>query len=730
MTKRTSARSWKAARSRKATRPSRPARPSRTAPLLRVGLIAGVAAATVAFPLAAIGGLGALAAAGYLESLPSQLTFAPPAQVSYVYAADGKTLIAQFYEEYRRYTPYSQISPYVVQALVSSEDQRFYDHHGVDLRGIVRAFVANQRSGSVAQGGSTLTMQYVRNIQRDTAQTPQQVRDATEQTTARKLKEMRLAVAVERQLTKQQILERYLNVAYFGHRAYGIYAAAEVYFSKRPDALTLAEGATLAGLVKAPSAYDPASDRDAASQRRNYVIDRMVEMHYVTPAQAVAAQRQPIRLRLTDPPNDCISVSSAHNDWGFFCDIFKNWWRGQPAFGATPEQREENLRRGGYTIVTTLDPGLQRIALDQVSHHERLGSSYAHGVVAIEPGTGMIKAAAVNRRYSFDQRHNGPHTGYGSQIPSTYPNTVNPLLGGGDMPGYQAGSTFKIFTLLAALDLGLPLNTRLMAPYQFRSIYLAGGGNPAGCGVYWCPHNASKSMTGVQTLWSGFGKSVNTFFVRLEQLVGAQRAVQMAERLGLTWHTPVDQLMARPEHAGGWGSFTLGVADTTPLEMANAYATLAADGRYCEPWPVRSIVSADGTAVDASPNCHQALRPEVARAAVDAARCVTGYGAARGSCGGWSTASGVYASVGRPVAGKTGTTDDTRSAWFVGITPTLAAASFIADPDNTFHVAGDGSSWKPTSTVAGLLRLGLAGTAVRYFTPPDRRTAYGNLRAG
>ncbi|MGE5829464.1 MAG: transglycosylase domain-containing protein [Micromonosporaceae bacterium] len=708
----------------------KPARSSRLTPVVRAGLIAGVAAATVAFPLAAICGLGALAVAGYIESLPSQLTFPPPAQVSYLYAADGKTLITQFYEEYRRYTPYNQISPHVVQAIVSSEDQRFYDHHGVDLRGIVRAFVANQRAGAVSQGASTLTMQYVRNVQRDAAQSPQQVRDATEQTPVRKLKEMRLAVAVERQLTKEQILERYLNVAYFGHRAYGIYAAAEVYFSKRPNTLTLAEAATLAGLVKAPSAYDPATDKYAARQRRDYVIDRMVEMHYVTPAQAAVAQRQPIRLRLTNPPNDCISVNPAHNDWGFFCDIFKNWWRGQEAFGATPEQREENLRRGGYTIVSTLDPRLQRIARTQVTRHERVGSSYAHGVVAIEPGTGMIKAAAVNRRYSLDQRHNGPNTVHGAQVPSTYPNTVNPLLGGGDMPGYQAGSTFKIFTLLAALDLGVPLNARLMAPYQFRSIYLAGEGDPTSCGIHWCPHNASKSMTGVQTLWSGFGKSVNTFFVRLEEIVGAQRAVQMAERLGLTWHTPIDRLMAQPEHAGGWGAFTLGVADTTPLEMANAYATIAADGRYCEPWPVRSMVSAAGATVDATPNCHQALRPQVARAAVDAARCVTGYGAALGSCGGWSTASGVYGAVGRPVAGKTGTTDDTRAAWFIGITPTLAAASFIADPDNIFHVAGDRSSWKPTSTVAGLLRLGLAGTPVRYFTPPDRNTAYGNSFLG
>jgi len=705
--------------------------PSRLTPLLRAGLIAGVTSAVVAFPLVAIGGLGVLAGADYVESLPSQLKFVPPAQVSYVYAADGKTLITQFYEEYRKYTPITEISPHVVKAIVASEDQRFYEHHGVDVKGIARAFVANQRAGEVSQGASTLTMQYVRNVQRDAAQSPQEVREATEQTNARKLKEMRLAVSVERELSKEQILERYLNVAYFGHRAYGIYAAAEVYFSKRPNQLTLAEAATLAGLVKAPSAYDPARNRAAALERRNYVIDRMVEMKYVTPKVAAATQKQQIKLKLTDPPNDCVSVNRDHNDWGYFCDILKNWWRSQPAFGKTPLQREENLRRGGYTIITTLDPKLQKIAMNEVTSKESIGSSYALGVVAIEPGTGAVRAAAVNRKYSLNQKNNGPHSDSSLRgvVKSNYPNTVNPLLGGGDLPGYQAGSTFKFFTLVTALDMGLPLNTKLMAPNTLRSIYLTGPNDPSRCGgEHWCPHNASKAMTGVQTLWSGFGKSVNTFFVRLEQIVGAERVVRMAERLGLTWHTDVDQRMASPEHANGWGAFTLGVADTTPLELANAYATIAADGKFCAWTPIRAIANSDGqrlTNLD-QPQCHQALRPQVARAAVDAARCVTGYGAAMGGCGGWSTAPGVYRSVGRPIAGKTGTTDDTRAAWFVGITPGLAAASFIADPDNTFHYAGDGNSWKPIQTVSGVLRRGLEGTPVLYFTPPDRKTAYGN----
>jgi membrane peptidoglycan carboxypeptidase len=693
------------------------------APLLRAGLISGVAVAAVSFPLVALGGLGVLAGTDYIENLPSQLRTSPPAQVSYLYANDGTTLITQFYEEYRKYVPLSQISPNMLKAIVSSEDSRFYDHHGVDPRGVLRAFIANS-SGGDSQGASTLTMQYVRNVQRDSATTPQQVEEATAQTNIRKLREMRLAIQVEKEMSKEQILEKYLNVAYFGHRAYGIYAAAEVYFSKSPKDLTLAEAAMLAGLVKAPTAYDPAQNMQAALDRRNYVIDRMSQLQYLSPGLATQTKKTPVQLHLTNPPNDCISVNPAHNDWGYFCDMFKNWWRNQPAFGKTPLEREENLRRGGYSIVSSLDPKMQGVAMGQVTSQESIGSSYALGLVAVEPGTGKIKAAAVNRNYNIDTSHNGNVVGtFGRDAPTgSYPNTVAPLLGGGDMPGYQAGSTFKIFTMTAALDQGMPLNTPINSPLTVRTNYPDGG--PSSCGGYWCPHSASAAMVGVQTMWSGFGKSVNTYFVQLEERVGAANAVKMAEKLGLTWHTDVDQTQASPEHANNWGAFTLGVADTTPLEMANAYATLAADGLFCEASPVQSITDSNGQAVAASaPNCHQVVRPEVARAAVDATRCTTGYKAATGDCGGWSTAPGAYAAAGRPIGGKTGTTDDTRSAWFVGFTPNLAAASFIADPDNPFHFAGDGNSNKPINAVTGLIKLGLAGTPALNFTPPSAHTA-------
>jgi membrane carboxypeptidase/penicillin-binding protein len=338
---------------------------------------------------------------------------------------------------------------------------------------------------------------------------------------------------------------------------------------------------------------------------------------------------------------------------------------------------------------------------------------------------------AVNRVYSLDLSQNYPNSNPALRgtMKGNYPNTVNPLLGGGDLPGYQAGSTFKMFTMLAALDSGMSLNTVINSPMKITSIY-PGGGETSNCGGLWCPSNASGAMTGMQTMWSGFGKSVNTYFVQLEQKVGADKAVRMAERLGLRWRTDVDRRQASPEKAKTWGSFTLGVSDVTPLEMANAYAAVAADGRYCEAIPVLSITNPDGSPTTytsrsggqvevAAPRCRQELNADAARAATDAARCPTGDKPARGTCGGWSTADSVRGTVGRPVAGKTGTTDSTRSAWFVGYTPELAGASFIADPDNPFNAVGDAQSTKPVAAVANTLKDALKDRPVRQFSAPS-----------
>ncbi|MEU1682841.1 transglycosylase domain-containing protein [Micromonospora zamorensis] len=694
----------------------------RLVPLLRAGLIAGIVIAAAAYPLVAVTGLGAKATAHATEQKTRLLTTALPAETSYVYAPDGKTVLTMFYEEYRQYTKLSDMSPNIQQAIVAAEDSRFYQHHGVDPKGVARAFVSNARSGG-SQGASTLTMQYVRMALRDSATTPKEVQEATQQTSLRKVKEMRMALDLEKEMSKELIMERYLNSAYFGHRAYGIYAASEIFFSKTPKNLTPVEAATLAGLVKSPSEYDPAdSDQKEATGRRNYVLDRMSQLGYLSPDSAAAAKSEPIRLKLTTPPHDCAAVAEKYNSWGFACDYLKNWWSAQPAFGANRLERMDKLRRGGYRIVLSIDPKIQEAAEKNVGSKEATGSPFANGIVVSEPGTGRVKAMAVNRTYSLDLSENPQSSNpeAGPKVKANYPNTVAPLLGGGDLAGYQAGSTFKMFPMLAALDSGMTLSTSFNAPYRYRSSVYDG----------WSPSNASGAMTGQQTMWSGFGKSVNTYFVWLEEKVGADRAVRLAEQLGLRWRTDVDRDHASPDKAKQWGAFTLGVSDATPLEMANAYAAIAADGRYCEAIPVQSIMNRDGTPTTyatpggihrevAKPRCRQVVSADAARAATDAARCPTGDTPARGSCGGWSTADSVRGTVGRPVAGKTGTTDSTRSAWFVGYTPELAAASFISDPDNPFNAVGDGQSQIPIKAVSETLRDGLKGTPTRQFTPPS-----------
>ena len=294
-------------------------------------------------------------------------------------------------------------------------------------------------------------------------------------------------------MSKQEILERYLNVAYFGHRAYGIYAAAEIFFSKTPKRPDPRRGRHCSpGWCKAPTAYDPASP----TRRRRWTgattcIDRMADIGYLAPRTTAQAKARADRAAADRPAQRLRLGAAAHNNWGFFCDEFKNWWM-QPAGvrGQRRWQRQGNLRRGGYRIVTSLDPKMQEVAMDEVRDQGAAPAARSpSGWSLVEPGTGRIKAMAVNRVYSLDQPRNAPSTNPAARrqdMPGNYPNTVTPLLGGGDLPGYQAGSTFKMFTMLAALEQGMPLDTAIYSPHDADDQYLAGLA-PASCGDYWCP---------------------------------------------------------------------------------------------------------------------------------------------------------------------------------------------------------------------------------------------------
>ncbi|MFB9546365.1 transglycosylase domain-containing protein [Micromonospora sagamiensis] len=691
----------------------------RLAAVVLCGVLAGLVLAAAAFPGNLFLGLTVKATSDAWGGLPQELRAPATAQRTAVYARDGRTLITNFYDVDRRDVPLTEIAPVMRQAIVAAEDRRFYSHGGVDLRGVARALVTNAKEGTT-QGASTLTMQYVRNVLKsDPERTAEERQSATEVSVGRKLQEIRYAAALEQTLDKDEILARYLNIAYFGSGAYGIAAASERYFSVTPAELTLAQAALLAGLVQSPNEYSPIDgDRDAALVRRSYVLDSMVVTGAITTAQADRARAEDLTLDPTEQPNGCTAIPGSHADWGFFCDYLRSWWLAQPAFGGTVAEREQALRRGGYTVVTSLDPTVQASALRQSLAVFDSDEPRALPIAAVEPGTGRVLAMAVNRNYSLAANPAGQ---------DNRPNTVNQLVaGGGAIDGYQAGSTFKLFTMLAALESGLPLDTEYYAPTRLPTRYPAEG-STAVCGDRWCPANADPaSMNGYRTMWDAFGRSVNTYFVRLSEQVGPAKVVEMAQRLGITFRSDLDENLARTD-AADWGAFTLGVSATTPLDLAAAYATVAAEGTYCAPLPVLSVAGPDGTKLPAGdPSCRRVLDADVARAATDAARCPVGQDPAYGRCTGGTAAAADRIVDGRPLAGKSGTSDQDATKSFVAYTPQVAVAGIAANPDDPTDRVGIAAQSGVVEAVARVIVTATEGRPEADFTPPSRDLALGD----
>ncbi|MFV2099460.1 penicillin-binding protein [Micromonospora sp. LOL_024] len=712
------------------------------ASLLICGLLAGVVVAAAAFPAVAMSGLAAKAGAETFGALPKELTVSRAPQISYLLASDGKTPLATMYDENRRDVTFDDISENMRNAIIAAEDHHFYKHNGVDLNGVARAFVNNSAAGNDRQGASTLTMQYVRMGIAYSATHPADVLAATEDTSARKLREMNYALQIEKTLSKDQILESYLNLAAFGNGAYGIYAASQVYFNKPPKDLTIDESALLAGLVKAPTSFDPTTKTgyQQAVPRRNYVIDHMVTIGAITKEQAEKAKAVKLVVKGKRAPNGCVAANK--NAWGFFCDYFYRWWMSQATFGSTSYDRERLLKSGGYTITTTLDKQAQNGADKAVRAAKSVNAKEAAMIAVVEPGTGRVRALSVNRNFKLDnpdKPKNKPHSDPVQRDKGkrgNYPNTVNPLLTGGDgITGYQAGSVFKMYTIVAALEKGIPLSYTFNAPQQFRSEYIIDRGNPAACDGthFYCPTNSGLKAGGVQNMWSAFSASINTFFVPLQQQVGAENVVDVAKRLGIQFRQSEDAKFANnKEAAHQWGAFTLGVSQVTPLELANSYATLAADGKYCEPIPVQEIRDLDGNKLDvANPRCEKRFSTEVARAAVDAARCPVGDNSSTSKCGGSRTAAEVKWNVDKPVAGKSGTTDSEKTASLVAMTKQYAVAGIMADPDwpqtnvKMKHKTNDGINPPVWQT----LKAAMKGKKSINFDAPGQKISLGDQRS-
>jgi membrane peptidoglycan carboxypeptidase len=694
--------------------------------LLVCGLLAGIVVAAAFFPGMAMSGLAAKAGAEAFDELPAELSVRSAPQISYVYANDGETLLTTMYDENRRDSSLDDVPQVMRDAIIAAEDHKFYEHNGVDIQGIARAFVANTANDATTQGASTLTMQMVRLAASYFAETPQEVLDATEQTTGRKLLEARRAMAVEKRLTKDQILENYLNMAFFGHGAFGVYAASQVYFGKAPKDLELSEAALLAGLVQSPSEYNPATEEGVplATERRNYVLDQMVITGAITPAEAAEAKAVEVEVEGERTRNGCVATTK--NNWGFFCDFFYRWWLDQETFGATPYERERRLKGGGYHIVTTLDPKVQKAAKENVEQYLETGNPHALMVAAVEPGSGKVRAMAVNRNYRLDDPDdpkNKPHTDPRKRaqgLRGTYPNTTNPLIsGGGDITGYQAGSTFKIFAVVAGLEEGLPLDYNRRSPGRYTTRFPVEAGGAASCGTRWCPANANGPyMNGVRNMWSGFGRSVNTYFAQLMEAAGPENVVDAANRMGIRFRAGEDAALA--DNAEQWGSFVLGVSGTTPLDLANAYATVASGGKYCEPIPVQEIRTLEGESLDvADPRCRRVIDEDVALAAADAAKCPVGGQSHYGRCqppGTFAQGTGI---VGKPIIGKTGTSDGNRTASLVLSTRQLTVAGIMADPDwaeTDKEMVGVGVNH---DAVAETLRDAMKGVEAKDWPRPD-----------
>jgi membrane peptidoglycan carboxypeptidase len=621
----------------------------RVALVMALCVVAGVCLAGLAFPV--IGGLGLASKSVADEFKPER----PPAlvlpQATKILDRDGQVL-ATLFTENRVAVKLSQVPKVAQDALIAIEDSRFYEHRGIDVKGTLRALLHNSSSGST-QGGSTLTQQYVKNLLIETADNAAQQKAAVKRSVARKLQEARYAVYLEQHMTKQQILEGYFNIAYYGSGVYGIGTAARHYFNRRVELLTTGQAAMLAGMVQNPSKYDPSvpSNRKNALERRDVVLDRMVQLGYLTDSQKRQAISAPTGIDVQQSKSGCEAAVQAP----FFCDYVRRYLEEGPEgkfLGATKQERQERLLSGGLTIRTTLDPRIQRAA-DKAVRDKVPPTDPSHLVAiadTVEPGTGEVKAMAVNR-------------GFGT---GKYETKVNFALGG--TYGFQGGSTFKAFVLARALQMGLPPSLSLHAPTKYCSAKFTNSGKP------YCPSNAGDSESGTFDMVKATWASVNTYFIQLEERTGIDGPLSLAESLGIR---DMDGSFAG-DSIDHNASFVFGAAGPhgySPLAMASAYATFASSGTYCAPRPIASVTDSSGKELYKGPSCSQALEPAIADKVTAILRGVVD--------GPLKARTGGGAAIGRPVAGKTGTTNDERAAWFIGYTPQLATAVWMGGKSPT-----------------------------------------------
>jgi membrane peptidoglycan carboxypeptidase len=633
----------------------------------------------------------------------------------------------------RQPVTYSQISPNMLTAIVAIEDDRFWQHGALDVKGTIRALV-NDLEHKPIQGGSTLEQQYVKNVLvLQDLDSPAAQQADTADNLNRKLDQLRMAVAVAHTMTKQQILAGYLNDSYYGEGAWGIEAAAETYFNTTAAKLTMTQAATLAGIVENPSAYDPISFPATSLTRRNTVLARIAATNpsALSPAAALVLEAKKIGVHPGAKQSGC-AASTAGQD-AFFCDYVMHEVLNDPQLGATTMDRAKLLSTGGLKIYTTLSPQDESAATNAVNYVVPYGDNYYNPnqnvdtTALVQPGTGKILAIAEDRKY-------GPNPNKG-QTEVDY--AVNSPYGGQD--GVQTGSSSKLFTLLTALEQGVPFGyTETVQNSQSVSGFTSCNGDSLN------PYqlsNSSPTDQGTYTLYTGTADSINTFFAELEQKVGLCNVVHTAVSLGMTRadgksllqgdHTP----LGYQDPADQITSFTLGSVNVSPLSMAEAYATVASGGIYCAPTAISKVTDAAGTSLPVqSAGCHRVLSSDVANAASYILQGVFTWPGATGD------GLGPLPS-GYPIAGKTGTSnvasgDGTPYAAFAGFTTNLVSYTSVFNPNfpttkNTmggvdanfrnfdgeldqpgemFGADAPGSTWRLTFDSANLTGSGAFGT--------------------